>query len=94
MSFREQYREQMRRDDARAHWEDYILVSSPDHVEARRQKAANRLIRAGNVSMSDERIEEERRLLEDEMFDVWYTAKKVRGFASFPITPVVPDDEE
>lgn len=94
MSFREEYREQMRRDDARAHWESHVLVSSPDHVKARRQRAANQLVAQGAVTMSAERIEEQRRLIEDQMFDKWYTAKKARGFASFPITPVIPDDEE
>lgn len=69
MSYKNPFREQLKEDRARDHWESHVLLLDPDSIRCREEAAAKRGIT--------------RRELEEERFQKWYQEKKDNGFANF-----------
>jgi hypothetical protein len=83
MSFKNPFRDVLKEDNARMHWEDYVLPLGPEHTAARRVFANRRLMSCGIADATMEQIEEERRVYEEELFQEWLDLKQSTGFANF-----------
>jgi hypothetical protein len=80
MSFNNPYREALKEDVARQHFEDHELSMLPMHVNLRRETAERKKISV--------------RELEERLFQEWIGQRRRNGFANFDTDWIDSDNEE
>jgi len=80
---RDEYHKILQEDRAREHWETYELMRHPLHVRGRLKISRTRLLLRGNPCPTDEEIQAECLVYEEEIFQRWLCLKKAKGFANF-----------
>ena len=77
MSYNNQYRDVLKQDEARVHWDTHVVIDCGDHKAARERRASiNGLTYEAQL---------------DTEFSVWHTARKLSGFDNFDVSPLGVD---